>query len=100
MCRKGLRGIESLRCSALDNVVLPEQEVPLSKTIQGPGLLSSVNLVVRDDLACAGPAEAERTHGWLDNWRWLIVWRYRHTGVYIAFLTIACSMTTLSKTLA
>ena len=99
MCRKGLRGTESLRCSALDNVVLPEQEVPLSKTIQGPGLLSSVNLVARDDLDRVSPVEVEHTHRWLDSLRWLVVWCDRHTDVHIALLTIACFMTTLSKTL-
>ena len=39
----------------------------------------------------------ERTHGWLDNWRRLVVRYDRHTDVYIAFLTIACFMTTLSR---
>ena len=41
----------------------------------------------------------ERTHGWLDNWRRLVVRYDRHTDVYIAFLTSACFMTTLSKIL-
>ena len=43
--------------------------------------------------------KVERTHGWLDNWRRLVVRYDRHTDVYIAFLTIACFMTTLSEIL-
>ena len=43
--------------------------------------------------------KVERTHGWLDNWLRLVVRYDRHTDVYIAFLTIACFMTTLSKIL-
>ncbi len=35
----------------------------------------------------------------LDNWRVLVVRYDWHTDVYIAFLTIACFMTTLSKIL-
>ena len=35
----------------------------------------------------------------LDNWRRLVVRYDWHTDVYIAFLTIACFMTTLSKIL-
>ena len=31
--------------------------------------------------------KVERTHGWLDNWRRLVVRYDRHTDVYIAFLT-------------
>ena len=43
--------------------------------------------------------KVERTHGWLDNWRRLVVRYDRHPDVYIAFLTIACFMTTLSRIL-
>ena len=43
--------------------------------------------------------KVERTHGWLDNWRRLVVRYDRHPHVYIAFLTIACFMTTLSRIL-
>ena len=41
--------------------------------------------------------KVERTHGWLDNWRRLVVRYDRHVASYSAFLTLACIMTTLSR---
>lgn len=43
--------------------------------------------------------KVERTHGWLDNWRRLVVRYDRHTQSYVAFLTIACFMVCLSRIL-
>lgn len=41
----------------------------------------------------------ERTHGWMDNFRRLVVRYERQTDSYLAFLTIACLMLTLSRIL-
>jgi hypothetical protein len=41
----------------------------------------------------------ERSHGWLDNWRRLVVRYDWYTHSYVAFLTIACFMTLLSRIL-
>ena len=41
----------------------------------------------------------ERTHGWMDNWRRLVVRYEWHTQSYAAFLTIACFMMVLSRVL-
>ena len=43
--------------------------------------------------------KVERSHGWLDNWRRLVVRYDWYTQSYVAFLTIACFMTTLSRIL-
>jgi transposase len=43
--------------------------------------------------------KVERTHGWLDNYRRLVVRYDWYTHAYVAFLTIACFMTTLSRIL-
>jgi transposase len=43
--------------------------------------------------------KVERTHGWCDNWRRLVVRYDRHTEPYTAFLTIACFMVCLSRIL-
>lgn len=43
--------------------------------------------------------KVERTHGWLDTWRRLVVRYERHTHVYVAFLTLACAMTALARIL-
>ena len=41
----------------------------------------------------------ERSHRWLDNWRRLVTRYDWYTDSYIAFLTIACFMVTLSRIL-
>ena len=41
--------------------------------------------------------KGERTHGWLDNWRRLVVRDDRHVASSRAFLTLACIMTTLAR---
>jgi transposase len=43
--------------------------------------------------------KVERSHGWLDNWRRLVTRYDWYTESYIAFLTIACFMVTLSRIL-
>ena len=43
--------------------------------------------------------KVEPTYGWLDNWRRLVVRYDGQADVCIAFLTVACFMTTLSKIL-
>ena len=43
--------------------------------------------------------KVERSHGWLDNWRRLVTRYDWYTESYIAFLTIACFMVTLSRVL-
>ena len=40
-----------------------------------------------------------RTHGWMDNWRRLVVRYDWYTQSYAAFLTIACFMMVLSRVL-
>ncbi len=44
--------------------------------------------------------KVERSHGWLDNWRRLVTRYDWYTESYVAFLTIACFMVTLSRILA
>jgi transposase len=44
-----------------------------------------------------GRWKVERSHGWLDNWRRLVVRYDQYTQSYLAFLTIACLMVTLSR---
>jgi transposase len=41
----------------------------------------------------------ERSHGWLDNWRRLVVRYDWYTHSYTAFLIIACLMVVLSRIL-
>jgi transposase len=43
--------------------------------------------------------KVERSHGWLDNWRRLVTRYDWYTQSYVAFLTIACFMTVLSRIL-
>ena len=43
--------------------------------------------------------KVERSHGWLDNWRRLVTRYDWYTEPYVAFLTIACFMVTLSRIL-
>jgi transposase len=43
--------------------------------------------------------KVERSHGWLDNWRRLVTRYDWYTQNYVAFLTIACFMTALSRIL-
>ncbi len=43
--------------------------------------------------------KVERSHGWLDNWRRLVTRYDWYTHSYVAFLTIACFMTLLSRIL-
>jgi transposase len=43
--------------------------------------------------------KVERSHGWLDNWRRLVTRYDCYTESYVAFLTIACFMVTLSRIL-
>jgi transposase len=43
--------------------------------------------------------KVERSHGWLDNWRRLVTRYDWYTESYVAFLTIACFMVTLSRIL-
>jgi transposase len=43
--------------------------------------------------------KVERSQGWLDNWRRLVTRYDWYTQSYIAFLTIACFMLTLSRIL-
>jgi transposase len=43
--------------------------------------------------------KVERCHGWLDNWRRLVTRYDWYTESYLAFLTIACFMVTLSRIL-
>ena len=43
--------------------------------------------------------KVERSHGWLDNWRRLVTRYDWYSGSYLAFLTIACFMVTLSRIL-
>jgi transposase len=43
--------------------------------------------------------KVERSHGWLDNWRRLVTRYDWYTDSYLAFLTIACFMVTLSRIL-
>jgi transposase len=43
--------------------------------------------------------KVERSHGWLDNWRRLVTRYDWYTQSYVAFLTIACFITALSKIL-
>ncbi|HZA21560.1 MAG TPA: IS5 family transposase [Dehalococcoidia bacterium] len=43
--------------------------------------------------------KVERSHGWLDNWRWLVTRYDWYTQSYVAFLTIACFMVALSRIL-
>jgi transposase len=43
--------------------------------------------------------KVERSHGWLDNWRRLVTRYDWYTQSYLAFLTIACFMTLLSRIL-
>jgi transposase len=43
--------------------------------------------------------KVERSHGWLDNWRRLVTQYDWYTHSYVAFLTIACFMTLLSRIL-
>lgn len=40
--------------------------------------------------------KVERTHGWMDNFRRLVVRYDRHPDSYLAFLTMACLIMTLS----
>jgi transposase len=44
--------------------------------------------------------EVERSHGWLDNWRRLVTRYDWYTESYVAILTIACFMVTLSRILS
>ena len=44
--------------------------------------------------------KVERSHGWLDNWRRLVIRYDWYTQSYVAFLTIACFMVALSRILA
>ncbi len=43
--------------------------------------------------------KVERSHGWLDNWRRLVTRYDWYTQNYVAFLSIACFMTALSRIL-
>lgn len=43
--------------------------------------------------------KVKRSHGWLDNWRRLVTRYDWYTQNYVAFLTIACFMTVLSRIL-
>ena len=43
--------------------------------------------------------KVERSHGWLDNWRRLVVRYDWYTQSYVAFLTIACFMGALARLL-
>ena len=43
--------------------------------------------------------KVERSHGWLANWRRLVTRYDWYTESYLAFLTIACFMVTLSRVL-
>ena len=43
--------------------------------------------------------EVKRSHGWVDNWCRLVVRYDWYTQSYVAFLTIACFMTILSRIL-
>ncbi len=43
--------------------------------------------------------KVERTHGWMDNFRRLVTRYDWYTHSYMAFVTIACFMTALSKIL-
>jgi transposase len=43
--------------------------------------------------------KVERSHGWSDNWRRLVTRYDWYTESYLAFLTIACFMVTLSRVL-
>jgi transposase len=43
--------------------------------------------------------KVERTHGWLDNWRRLVVRYDWYTQCYVAFLSIASFMTALARLL-
>ena len=43
--------------------------------------------------------KVERSHGWLDNWRRLGTRYDWYAQSYVAFLTIACAMTALSRIL-
>jgi transposase len=43
--------------------------------------------------------KVERSHGRLDNWRRLVIRYDWYTQSYVAFLTIACFMVTLSRIL-
>jgi hypothetical protein len=46
-----------------------------------------------------GRWKVERSHGWLDNWRRLVVRYDWYTQSYVAFLTITCFMTMPSRIL-
>jgi transposase len=50
--------------------------------------------------ASQGRWKVERCHDWLDNWRRLVVRYDWYTQSYLAFLTIACFMTLLSRILS
>ncbi len=43
--------------------------------------------------------KVEGSHGWLDNWQRLVTRYDWYTDSYLAFLTIACLMVTLSRIL-
>ena len=65
----------------------------LKKRHRRPGRLPQVHPVSQSRW------KVERSHGWLDNWRRLVTRYDWYTDSYLAFLTIACFMATLSKIL-
>ena len=49
--------------------------------------------------ASKGRWKVERSHAWLDNWRRLVTRYDWYTESYVAFLTIACFMGTITRIL-